>query len=402
MQQNPWLRKSLAVGIILLFVGTGIIPAIAQVTKKPSPTARGIWLYVGGSGPGNYSRIQDAIDNASDEDTVFVYDDSSPYYENLVVNKSVTLSGENKETTIIDGEKKDDVLRITANQVTLTGFTIQNCSFDWEIYDQTVYFGINVTSNSNTIRNNIIKNNFNGIICIQSSYNSIFDNVFQNNYHYDAPSAFALILYKFSNNNSICSNTFTKNEGGCRIVYNSTNNHVCRNTFVDNEFSIRLVLNCSYNTIARNLIYNVTYEGIEIDGCCNNTIFRNIIKNGCIVCLCFSDCNIISGNLLSKFFLHNSKNNQIFRNIIRGYNGITVQCCYCNNTWDDGKVGNYWVDFKHCYPDAKRKIPRFWIWNTPYEKIGDGHNIDRYPIVGTPITIMLFINELFNQSENEL
>jgi parallel beta-helix repeat protein len=396
MDKKPLIVKWLAVGIILLFVGVTIAPAIAQNTEK-SQSPKGNWLYVGGSGPGNYTMIQDAINDASDGDTVFVYDDSSPYYENLVVNKSVTLSGENRETTVIDGERKDDVLRIIAHQVTLTGFTIQNSSFDWQIYDQTVYFGINITSNGNTIRNNIIKNNYCGLICIQSSNNSISDNVFQNNYHPDAPSAFALIIYEFSQNNSICSNTFLNNEGGCRIVYNSTNNHVCRNTFVDNEFSIRLFLNCSYNIIARNLIYNVTYEGIEIDGCCNNTIVRNIIKNGCIECYCFSECNIISGNILSKFFFHNSKNNQIYRNIVLGYNGITVQCCFCNNTWDDGKVGNYWMDYRNYYPDAKRCFPRFWIWSTPYEKIGDGQNIDRYPIVGTPITLMSFINELLNQ-----
>ncbi len=36
-------------------------------------------LYVGGTGPNNYTRIQDAIDNASDGDTIFVY--SGIYYE---------------------------------------------------------------------------------------------------------------------------------------------------------------------------------------------------------------------------------------------------------------------------------------------------------------------------------
>lgn len=59
-------------------------------------------LYVGGDGPGNYSKIQDAIDNASNGDTVFVY--NGIYYENLVVDKSINLQGENKEYTIIDGD----------------------------------------------------------------------------------------------------------------------------------------------------------------------------------------------------------------------------------------------------------------------------------------------------------
>ena len=61
-------RKWLAIGIILLFVGTCIIPAIAKNTEKPLSASRGNWLYVGGSGPGNYTRIQDAIDASNDGD----------------------------------------------------------------------------------------------------------------------------------------------------------------------------------------------------------------------------------------------------------------------------------------------------------------------------------------------
>ena len=66
-------RKWLAVGIILLFIGTAIIPSSGQNIEKSSSASRGNWLYVGGSGPGNYTKIQDAIDNASDGDTLFVY-----------------------------------------------------------------------------------------------------------------------------------------------------------------------------------------------------------------------------------------------------------------------------------------------------------------------------------------
>jgi hypothetical protein len=63
--------------------------------------SKGKTLYVGGSGPGNYTKIQDAIDDASDGDTVFVYDDSSPYYKNMVIDKKINLTGEHRETTVI-------------------------------------------------------------------------------------------------------------------------------------------------------------------------------------------------------------------------------------------------------------------------------------------------------------
>ena len=74
MRTKPLLKKGLVVGIILLFIGTAMIPLNGQkIEKLSSPASGGNWFYVGGSGPGNYTDIQDAIDNASDGDTVFVY-----------------------------------------------------------------------------------------------------------------------------------------------------------------------------------------------------------------------------------------------------------------------------------------------------------------------------------------
>ena len=43
-------------------------------------------LYVGGSGPDNYTKIQDALDDANPGDTVFVY--NGKYLENIKINKN--------------------------------------------------------------------------------------------------------------------------------------------------------------------------------------------------------------------------------------------------------------------------------------------------------------------------
>jgi len=53
-----------------------ITPSVAVDTdKKPiMPISNGKTLYVGGTGEDNYTTIQDAIDDASEGDTVFVYD----------------------------------------------------------------------------------------------------------------------------------------------------------------------------------------------------------------------------------------------------------------------------------------------------------------------------------------
>ena len=106
--RNNWFRKGLVIGIIVLFIGMSINSSTGRRVemKSTTQTLRGNTLYVGGIGPGNYTTIQNAIDNASDGDTVFVYAYSSPYYENVLVNRSINLIGEDKNTTIIDGSDK--------------------------------------------------------------------------------------------------------------------------------------------------------------------------------------------------------------------------------------------------------------------------------------------------------
>jgi hypothetical protein len=93
----------LTIGVVILFLGTCINPIIAiNNVKKPSiPFRSGNTLYVGGIGPGNYTSIQDAIDNASIGDTVFVY--NGTYYEIITIDKSINLVGEDRYNTIIDG-----------------------------------------------------------------------------------------------------------------------------------------------------------------------------------------------------------------------------------------------------------------------------------------------------------
>ena len=107
--------KGLIFAIIIFLVGIGVILANGMVLKQSNtPINRGT-LYVGGGGSGNYSKIQDAIDNASSGDTVFVYNDSSPYYENVVVYKLINLIGEDKETTIIDGGGSGNTIELSSN-----------------------------------------------------------------------------------------------------------------------------------------------------------------------------------------------------------------------------------------------------------------------------------------------
>ena len=153
------MRKVLVVGIIILFVGGNTVSAFGIITSKSSkPMERDNWLYVGGSGPGNYTRIQNAIDNASNGDTVFVYDDSAPYYEHLLVNRSITLVGQNQSSTIIDGRNNSTIIHISSEQVHLQNLSIRNSGG----YQN--HAGILTTADSTTIINCTIYRARTGII----------------------------------------------------------------------------------------------------------------------------------------------------------------------------------------------------------------------------------------------
>ncbi len=106
--------------------------------------------------PGDYPTIQDAIDAASDGDTVLV--DDGTYIENIIfLSKSVTLKSVNSaESTIIDGGGYGKVVSFYNNGASghsvLDGFTIRNGS----AYNGA---GIYCYNAAPAITNCIIKNN---------------------------------------------------------------------------------------------------------------------------------------------------------------------------------------------------------------------------------------------------
>src|SRR4030042_6172319 len=163
------MRKGVTYVITVLFLGlifTSTVNAIvsdelSQLTIKRN--YMGDILYVGGSGLHNYSKIQDAVDNASAGDIIFVYSKASPYYENIIITKNnIQLIGENKNLTIIDGNNISSVIKITGDLVTIRGFTIQHSgSVEYPEYNAGVHFLY--PSDHNNITDNIVIENFNGI-----------------------------------------------------------------------------------------------------------------------------------------------------------------------------------------------------------------------------------------------
>ena len=88
--KGNFVRRCLAVGMIVLFFGMFLSSSATQIELKNFvESTRGNILYVGGNGSGNYTKIQDAVDNASSGDTIFVY--NGTYYEHIAINKQLFL-----------------------------------------------------------------------------------------------------------------------------------------------------------------------------------------------------------------------------------------------------------------------------------------------------------------------
>lgn len=134
-------------------------------------------IYVDDDGGSDYTTIQEAVDAANNGDTIYVY--SGIYYENVIIRKTINLTGEDKNTTIVDGcnDEINLIVHISADYVNLSGFTIQNSR------DNYYCSGIVVNnSNYNSIYNNIITNCEDGIVIWNNSENnSIYHNNFINN-----------------------------------------------------------------------------------------------------------------------------------------------------------------------------------------------------------------------------
>lgn len=201
-------------------------------------------LYVSISGEKEFTSIQEAIDQAPENYTVYVF--PGKYNETIIINKTINLIGEDPEKTIIDGRSLGDVITITnSEKCNITGFTIQNSGSNGA--------GVEIKTQNNNISNNIIKNSYNGIHSNRANYNSFFNNTLLSNNNY------AIYIYN-ANYNTAEKNIFSDNSYGMRIK-GSRNNKVISNYFKDNDrgmyYCCGATSNVAYhNTFMNNSIWN--------------------------------------------------------------------------------------------------------------------------------------------------
>jgi len=315
------------VGITILFLGLCITPsfAINNVKKTTNTIGSGNTLYVGGTGPGNYSTIQSAINDASDGDTVFVY--NGIYYENIEVDKSINLKGEDRNSTIIYTWDCEPIIKITADWVNFSSFTLNGGVGSSN--------GILISSNYNTILDNNISSYYNGIFLSSFTIgNCIRSNIIKGSFGY----SYGIELSDFSNNNTIVGNNISINLCGVSLSNSNKGNNITNNKFSYNQQSIHLSFSENNNIVENN--YSNNEHEIYLTKSHNNTISENIFNNteccNCII-LSHSNSNIVTRNNFNpkhatSIILCNSKNNVIKCNkILRGLYGMIISNSYYNS-----------------------------------------------------------------------
>ena len=250
---------------------------------KIRSTDKAINLYVGGSGPGNYSSIQNAIDAANPGDTIFVF--NGVYAEIITIEKEISLIGEQKDLTIIDGGFTDTVVTIGNNMVNFSSFTVKNGNNHGIFIDNAHYASIKdviIVDNEDygifassaigcVIENNTLTNNENGIyVHLFSRYclirnNSIFNQTFiglsiKNSYEINIEdnqlfnNSYGLRFYQ-SNDSIICNNSIHRNDHYGLLLKQQSNNNVIRfNQILYNEVGITLSDQSDDNLIAANIV----------------------------------------------------------------------------------------------------------------------------------------------------
>ncbi len=231
--------------------------------------------------PEDYPLIQWAINAANSGDTIEVA--SGTYHERIVVNKTISLVGQNRYTTIIDAQRTGTVITVTAPKVNITGFTIKNGE-TWGI------------TGGYLVSNNIVESNVGGV----KDAKIVKRNIVRNNGAFGYSESCAILAH----NSLIEGNTVSDNFNG---------------------------IEAHGSTIQNNLVTNTELwgYGLKVGGCLvvGNTIEEN-----------YRGIYVSTVGYWGNTIYHN--------NFIDNEGQVENWEYYHESAWDNGAEGNYWSDYK--------------------------------------------------------
>ena len=234
--------------LVIAMVASGFAAmASADITSEGDVKATSATIYV----PDNYTKIQWAIDNATVGNTIIVNASGGPYYENLVVDKQLSLIGIGLPE--INANGSGSAIHVTSDGCLIERFHVTGGGIGEES-------GISVESYGNIIRKNHAFNNKWGIYFKQSSNNKVIDNIANSN-TWDG-----IVFDDGCDNNIVDNNTASDNYIGMLLW--SSNNTLRNNTMNSNyhNFNIYGIINDidTSNKVNGKPIYYWVYENDRV------------------------------------------------------------------------------------------------------------------------------------------
>lgn len=260
------LKKEYSILFVCVFLIT-TFPFTRIVSVKADPEI----IHV----PTDFPTIQAAIDNANPGAIVYVA--KGNYTEHLAINKTLSLIGEDRDTTIIDGFDADTVISISADNVVIEQITVLKSvlrTSDTGIrvigakgifISQTKVLNTSAgiifsSSIDSLISDSAILSNYYGLYLLYCNNNSFLNNVFSGN-------VYAISLY-FSIINTFAGNTLSGNSQGVFLPQTSNRNYFYHNNFRDKAPVISDALNSWNRGNEGNYWanYNFTNRDLNSDG----------------------------------------------------------------------------------------------------------------------------------------
>jgi parallel beta-helix repeat protein len=321
--------------------------------------------------PSEYATIQGAINDAYDGDTIEIA--TGEYHENITLDKSVSLLGENKSTTILDSCS----VNVLAYGATISNLTMRNnrqscislydadfCNVSGNIFDSS-YMGILVSNSSyNNFAYNLMRNCSYGIFLDYfSRYNLMSYNEISNGGE-------GIYIFNQCFDNTIWHNTMMNNYGDGLFIENSDANWIEGNNFTRNNDAGISLVQTSLNYIANNDIRYSAYGGVVLrNSSSGNTIRENkLIEN---------EFGIVLDSSVGNSIYYNSLVHNIHQATIHPNDSAP-------NLWDNGypSGGNYWSDYigTDLYSGSfQNETGNDGIGDTAY--VIDANNTDNYPLI---------------------
>lgn len=277
------VKKTGVILFAVLFAFQAIVSSAAAAT-----------IYVDDNGPGNYTTIQAAVNNAISGDQIIVKPGTyEEYVEVTVSDLTIVSESGNPDDTIVQATDRSYVFDVLADGVNIKGFNIKgkgdsagihinyglgNCDIENNKFSNFAS-GIDIFlfSMGNIVKNNEISNCNEGISLNEGSFNTLSSNTISN-------CGSGIYLGTDSHSNTLNNNAISNCNLGISLL-GSMSNTLENNMVAENEYGISLADESYNNTLTKNTLKSNKKAGLQITGLYiddltfNNRIYDNYFSN---------------------------------------------------------------------------------------------------------------------------